>query len=115
MSVQSLDTLKQQSASLTVQEKIEFAEYLLQQARQSPPPSDLSNTGDDDKRRQRRDWFAAHRETYAGQYVALDGDRLVGSGKSYTEAAAAARRAGVKDAYIDYVHPPEGVGFVGGW
>jgi len=115
MSVQSLDTLKQQSASLTAQEKIEFAEYLLQQAKQSPPPSDLGRAGDEDKRRQRAEWFAAHREAYAGQYVALDGDRLIGTGKSYTEAAAAAQRAGVNDAYIDYVHPPEGVGFVGGW
>jgi len=115
MSVQSLDTLKQQAASLTAQEKIELAEYLLQQANQSPPASDLGRAGGENKRRQRENWFAAHRETYAGQYVALDGDRLVGTGQSYTEAATAAKRAGVNDAYIDYVHPPEGVGFVGGW
>jgi hypothetical protein len=115
MSVQSLDALKQQSSLLTAQEKIELAEYLLRQAKQSSPETASGKVGDETKRRLRREWLAAHGETYAGQYVALDGDRLIGTGKNYTEAAAAAKRAGVSDAYIDYIHPPEGVGFIGGW
>jgi hypothetical protein len=115
MSVQSLDALKQQSASLTTQEKIEFAEYLLEQAKLDPPEIAVSRAGDEAKRRARGEWLAAHRETYAGRYVALDGDRLVGTGSTYPEAAAAARRAGVPDAYIDFVHPSDGAGFIGGW
>lgn len=115
MSIHSLDDLKQQSSSLTAQEKIELAEYLLEQAKPGPPETASGKVGDETKRRLRQAWLAAHCETYAGQYVALDGDRLVGTGKSYTEAAAAAKRAGASGAYIDYVHPPEGVGFIGGW
>lgn len=67
------------------------------------------------KRRQRHEWKETYRTEYAGQYIALDGNRLIGVGKNYVEARKAAIQAGVKDAYIDYVHPPDAKGFMGGW
>jgi hypothetical protein len=47
-------------------------------------------------------------------YVALDGDRLLGTGASYPEAAEAARRAGVRNAYVEFVLPPDYEGYMGG-
>ncbi len=67
------------------------------------------------KRQQREDWLKANYADYAGKYIALDGNRLLGVGNNYAEARKAALQAGVKDAYIDYVHPPDAKGFMGGW
>lgn len=66
-------------------------------------------------RQRRAEWLAKHRTQYADQYVALNGSLLLGTGKTYREAAKAAQHAGVTNAYIDYVHPPNGEGFMGGW
>jgi hypothetical protein len=45
-------------------------------------------------------WLAQHRDDYAGQWVALDGDRLLGHGKRFKEVAKTADDAGVPDALI---------------
>jgi hypothetical protein len=45
-------------------------------------------------------WIERHRAEYAGQWVALDGDRLLGHGKSFKDVAKAADDAGVSDALI---------------
>jgi hypothetical protein len=52
------------------------------------------------KRRQQLEWLKAHREEYAGLYVALDGDRLVGKGKTILEARAQARQNGVENPFL---------------
>ena len=67
------------------------------------------------KRQQREEWLKANYANYAGKYIALDGNRLLGVGKNYVEARKAALQAGVKDAYIDFVHSPDTKGFMGGW
>jgi hypothetical protein len=67
------------------------------------------------QRRLRQVWLTEHRAQYGGLYVALDGDRLLGTGKNYPEAYAAAQRAGVANAYIDFVPPPGYVGELQGW
>ncbi|MCI0666143.1 MAG: DUF5678 domain-containing protein [Acidobacteria bacterium] len=45
-------------------------------------------------------WLAQHRDKYAGQWVALDGDRLLGHGNRFKDVAKAADDAGVPDALI---------------
>lgn len=118
MSVQMLETIKQQIASLSEQEQAALADYLQQQTQQKPPCTNGIYTAQpivEDKRRLRAEWLKVHGEEYAGQYVALDGDHLLGAGKNFPEAAAAARRAGVSDAYVDYVYPPDYEGRMGGW
>lgn len=57
----------------------------------------------------------ANREEYGGLYVALDGDRLLGTGKNYSEAANWAKLAGVKDAFVDFLPPIGYIGEMGGW
>lgn len=47
--------------------------------------------------------------------MALDGDRLLGTGKNYPEAFEEAKRAGVKDPYIGFVYPANYEGYMGGW
>jgi hypothetical protein len=63
----------------------------------------------------RREWFKANRERYGGQYVVLDGDRFLGVAKNYPEGVAIAKKAGVFNAFIDYLSKPDEMGFMSSW
>ncbi len=92
-----------------------------------PPPAKTNGNPQDEvleqtplesvtaKRQKAIDWIKTHRAEYGGMYVALDGNTLLGTGRNYVEAMRAARAAGVEKALVDYVHPPEYVGSMGGW
>lgn len=117
MSVDLLETIKQQAKGLSRQEKKRLAEFLLRDEEKTND-KDLGLAADDDREAKRRlqdEWIKANREKYGGKYVALDGDKLLGVGKNYPEAYKAAIAAGVKDAFVDYVRPPGYVGEMGGW
>ncbi len=58
-------------------------------------------------------WLARHRDQYAGQWIALDGDRLLGHGKRFKDAARAADDAGVPDALIFIVEGSQDLPFAG--
>lgn len=60
-------------------------------------------------------WVAEHRHEYGGQWVALDGDRLVAAGQSAKEVADQARREGVRAPFLDRVDPDPARGVWGGW
>jgi hypothetical protein len=59
-------------------------------------------------------WLNEHRHEYIGQWVALDGDRLISHGATAREVYAAAREAGVKSPLVEYISPMEDMPF-GGW
>jgi Family of unknown function (DUF5678) len=58
-------------------------------------------------------WLAEHRDEYAGQWVALDGDRLLGHSKRFKDVAKAADDAGVLDALIFIVEGSRDLPFAG--
>lgn len=112
MSSKQLDALKEQLAQLTRQQKLELAQFLSEQA-----GSDISggpSESDALKREQHLVWLKAHREEYAGQYVALDGDRLVGCGATIREAHQQARGQGVERPFLVHVSSANDAPF-GGW
>lgn len=117
MSAATVQTIKQQLALLSPQEQEEIEQFLAAQKQRDA----LSNkqpqaTPDKETKRQlRAAWLAKHRETYGGLYVALDGDRLLGTGRTYPEAFDAAKQAGVKDAYVGFIYPVNYEGSMGGW
>ena len=118
MSVEFLETIKEQTNRLSSQEKRILADYLVQSVERADQ-SDLGLPAEskEEKRRLRNEWMKseANSEKYGGLYVALDGDKLIATGKNYPEAARKAKEAGVKDAVVDIVHPPGYVGEIGGW
>ena len=121
MSNEQLIALKEQLASLTPQEKLELARFLTEQAESTPfrktPDTDASRRVDNNaalKRVQHLEWLKAHREEYAGKYVALDGDRLVGSGVTIREAHEQARQGGFENAFLVHVSSINEAPF-GGW
>ena len=59
-----------------------------------------SENGDDETRERRLEWLKSHREEYAGQYVALAGDVLVGHGPTIREAHEQAKQKGVENPFL---------------
>lgn len=66
------------------------------------------------KRQKSITWIKSHRKEYGGMYVALDGDKLIGTGKKYGDVLKLARQKGYKNAFIGDVLPLDYEGFMGG-
>ncbi|HWQ31902.1 MAG TPA: DUF5678 domain-containing protein [Blastocatellia bacterium] len=64
-------------------------------------------------RSRENEWLRQRRDKYAGQWVALDGDRLLAHGPRLKEVAEAARRAGVEDALMVHVEPSDALPWAG--
>ncbi len=107
MSVETLDSIKKQMAVLTKQEKFALANYLLEQAKAEAETENGKNIEDDEAKRRQLEWLKTNREKYAGQYVALDGDKLVGHGATIREAHEQAKQNGVKSAFLVRVFAEE--------
>jgi hypothetical protein len=59
-------------------------------------------------------WLCDYEAQYAGQWVALDGDRLLSHGSDPREVYAEARATGVLVPFVVYAEGPDGVQW-GGW
>lgn len=117
MSTNTVQIIKQQLALLSPQERGEIEQFLARQKQQDAGAVEpaAAAAAKEHQRQLRAAWLEAHRDEYGGQYVALDGDRLLGTGRTYPEAYDAAKAAGVKDVYVDFVYPVDYVGEMGGW
>ena len=105
MSTEILDSLKKQSSNLSPQEKSALAKFLLEQAKQE----NVENLESDKTKQLQLEWLKENREKYDGQYVALDGNRLVGYGKTLREAAERAKQNGAKNPFLIRVFSEETV------
>lgn len=59
-------------------------------------------------------WIVEHRKEYSGQWVALDGDRLLSHGKDAREVFAIARNSGVEAPFFVHLEAEDALPF-GGW
>lgn len=59
------------------------------------------------------EWLRKNRAEYAGQWVALSGDRLIASGDDLKQVAETARHQGVPDALMMRVEPNDSLPFAG--
>jgi Family of unknown function (DUF5678) len=118
MSDEQLNSLKEQLAPLSPQEKLKLARFLIDQAgldqQRKRGEVDVDRSDSAVKRMQHLAWLKAHREEYAGQYVALDGDRLLGAGATIQEAHEQARRHGVERPFLTHISSANDAPF-GGW
>jgi len=60
-------------------------------------------------------WLDENREKYAGQWVALDGDRLIASGPTAKEVYSKAKAEGVEIPFVELVTDQAHVPFTGEW
>lgn len=103
MSSSQLESVKQQATSLSAEERQDLVRFLLHIGTVQSADSKAQN--DDAEREQQRHlahltWLKANRETYAGQYVALDGKHLVGHAKTMREARQQAKQQGVNNPFL---------------
>lgn len=61
------------------------------------------------------EWLKANREEYGGQYVVLDGDKLLGVAANYPAGRRIAIQADVPTAFITYLSKPDEIAYIGGW
>ena len=74
------------------------------------------SNGDDNQTRERRlEWLKTHREEYGGQYVVLDGAKLLAVGANYRIAREKALAAGKPNAFVTYLSKPDEIAEMGGW
>lgn len=64
-------------------------------------------------RTKEHEWLRLHCDEYARQWVALDGDRLLGHGYNLKEVAEAAKQNGVEDALFVRVEPSDALPWAG--
>jgi hypothetical protein len=60
-------------------------------------------------------WLHENREKYSGQWVALDGDRLIANGPKAKEVYSKAKAEGVEIPFVELVADSEPVLSTGGW
>jgi hypothetical protein len=60
-------------------------------------------------------WLHENRENYLGQWVALDGDRLIANGPTAKEVYSKAKAKGVVIPFVELVTDQEPVPSTGGW
>ena len=60
-------------------------------------------------------WLHKNRENYPGQWVALDGDRLIASGRTAKEVYSKAKAEGVVIPFVELVTDQQSVPSSGGW
>lgn len=120
MATELLRDLMARSSELTLEEKQHLAQYLSEQVKNGngdedgTPPQVPRSDPDPRKGQLSVAWLKAHADEYAGQHVALDGDHLVGSGRTIRDAQTAAKQNGHPQALLVHVPPREG-GTWGGW
>jgi hypothetical protein len=116
MSDKILEKIIKQTDNLTSDEKQDLYDHLIKSLEKTnDSDSGLSAEVKEEKRQLRDKWMKENREKYGGLYVALDGDKLVGTGKNYPEAVEVAKKAGAENAVVDFVRPPDYVGEIGGF
>jgi len=112
----SLERIIDQARSLSYAEKQKLREALDAELEHSQPEitHPQPTNGEDDTMRERRlNWLKTHREQFAGQYVALVGDTLVGHGRTMREARDEAKKNGVENPFLVHLTSESEVLFAG--
>ena len=60
-------------------------------------------------------WLHENREKFSGQWVALDGDRLIANGPTAKEVYSKAKTEGIDIPFVELVTEEESGPFTGGW
>ena len=115
MSVEVLDSIKKQVTILTPQERSILVKYILEQTAEDQNQNGKSQTATDEIRQRRMAWLRANQAKYGGQFVVLDGDKLLGTSKSFVEGRKIAVEAGVPNAFVNYLSKPDEEGYFGGF
>jgi hypothetical protein len=105
MSSAIVERILEEVKRLTADERRELSKALARE----PQPAPAYDTYE-----RERAWIESHRDEYLGQWVALDGDRLIAHGPEARQVYQEARAAGVEVPYVERIKQDDGLPF-GGW
>ena len=108
----TLEQIIDEARALSPIEKRKLRQALDRELEQ-PAPAQSSKPGYRTYEREHA-WVSAHRDEYLGQWVAVEGERLVAHGTDPRQVYLAARDAGIEVPYIVHVVKREEP-FTGGW
>lgn len=103
MAAEILGDMIKRSQALNRDEKRSLADYLENDLKRQSEESGPPRNGSPLNAAKHLAWLKAHREEYSGKYVALVGDKLVGTGETRRAALEEAKRDGVDDPFIVFV------------
>jgi hypothetical protein len=113
----SVQTLLQEASRLSRPDQLELIALLVQKV-EAPTPTQTTRRPTSIKRPISRDreirWLAENRNNYVGQWVVVEGDRLIASGPNSREVFQAAKQAGIEVPFLVQVEPEDQLPF-GGW
>jgi hypothetical protein len=113
----SVQTLLQEASMLSQPDQLELITLLIQKMDAPTPaqaesrPTSIRQTVSRDRERQ---WLAENRTRYVGQWVVIEGDRLIASGPNSRDVFQAAKQAGIQVPFLIQVEPEDQLPF-GGW
>jgi hypothetical protein len=107
MSDERLSEVKRQIIALTMNEKLDLAAFLDEQVRKDQEAEAVESNASngqaeafDPYRRRELEWLKQHDKEYAGQYLALFGDRLIAHAENLRDLDRLVKQSGVKRAVI---------------
>jgi Family of unknown function (DUF5678) len=106
----TLERILDEVKRLTPEERRQLREALDREAVRAVAPPD---GGADDRWDREQRWLDEHRDEYLGQWVALEGDRLLASGADGRAVYEAARAAGVRAPLVTRVEGRDELPFAG--
>lgn len=101
----TLEQIINEARSLSPAEKLKLRQEL---------DRELVQAGAVQARAAESDWVDRHRDEYLGQWVAIEGERLIAHGTNPRKVYLTARAAGITTPFIVRVHQREEP-FMGGW
>ncbi|MBI1761700.1 MAG: hypothetical protein HYR56_09725 [Acidobacteria bacterium] len=107
----TVENILEQYKQLSLRDRQRLVEALT--GRYFPPPAEwfksrvISTKEPYNPRTKEYEWLDQHRYEYIGEWLALEGDRLVAHDPIAKEVFAKVRKLGCQDAYFVYVHDPD--------
>ena len=110
----AVEDILTQIAALPPTEQVTLRHRLSQQQQEAQPPAQAPRdrrippipVPDSSREMQ---WLAAHAREYVGQWVVLDGDRLLAHGTQHHEVWAAAEASGVYLPLVTFIENPDNI------
>jgi hypothetical protein len=112
MQTEILSQIKRQIVSLDDEAKRNLADFLAEELKDKTET--VSAPIAEENRHGSIEWLKQNREKYAGKYVALFENRLVGEGQNRREARERARENGFQNPFVTFVYSKKDAPF-GGW
>lgn len=113
----SVQTLLQEASRLSRPDQMELIVLLIQKV-DAPTPAQVQRRPTSGRQPVSRDremrWLAENRTRYVGQWVVVEGDRLIANGSNSREVFQAAKQAGIEVPFLVQVESEDQLPF-GGW